>query len=75
MTVMREMALNLLLRFFKRSEGAALVEFAILLPVFVLAFFTIVEFSRTFFSYQGAVVGVRDAARAESSRGPPCGAC
>lgn len=49
--------------FRKKEEGVALVEFAIFLPLFVLSFFVIVEFSRTFFSYQGAVAGVRDAAR------------
>ncbi|MEO9825649.1 MAG: TadE/TadG family type IV pilus assembly protein [Paracoccaceae bacterium] len=49
---------------FRREEsGVALVEFALFLPLFVLAFFVIVEFSRIFFSYQGAIVGVRDAAR------------
>ncbi|MGI9388754.1 MAG: TadE/TadG family type IV pilus assembly protein [Boseongicola sp.] len=53
-----------LVRRFRRDEdGVALVEFAIFLPLFLLSFFVIVEFSRVFFSYQGAVVGVRDAAR------------
>ncbi|NNE79409.1 MAG: pilus assembly protein [Silicimonas sp.] len=50
-------------RFRRQEDGVALVEFAIFLPLFVFSFFVIVEFSRTFFSYQGAVVGVRDAAR------------
>jgi TadE-like protein len=51
-------------RFFREEEdGVALVEFAIFLPLFVLAFAVIVEFSRIFFSFQGAVVGVRDATR------------
>lgn len=49
--------------FRNRDDGAAMVEFAIILPIFCLAFFTVVEFSRLFFSYQGAVSGVRDAAR------------
>lgn len=49
---------------FRRDEsGVALVEFAIFLPLFVLSFFVVVEFSRIFFSYQGAIVGVRDASR------------
>ena len=49
---------------FRRDEsGVALVEFGIFLPLFLLSFFVIVEFSRIFFSYQGAVVGVRDATR------------
>lgn len=50
-------------RLFRREDGVALVEFALFLPVFLLAFFVIVEFGRTFFSYQGAVSGVRDATR------------
>ena len=50
-------------RFYKDEGGVALVEFAIFLPIFVLSFFVIVEFSRVFFSYQGALTGVRDAAR------------
>lgn len=50
-------------KFRREEEGVALVEFALLLPVMLLAFFTIVEFTRVFFSYQGAIVGVRDAAR------------
>ena len=50
-------------RFVRKEDGVALVEFAIFLPLFLLTFFVIVEFSRVFFSYQGAVTGVRDAAR------------
>ena len=50
-------------RFRKDEQGVALVEFAIFLPIFLLAFFVIVEFGRTFFNYQGAVAGVRDATR------------
>jgi Flp pilus assembly protein TadG len=49
--------------FVRREDGVALVEFALFLPVFLLSIFVIVEFSRTFFSYQGAIAGVRDAAR------------
>ena len=50
-------------RFGRREDGVALVEFALFLPIFLLAFFVIVEFGRTFFSYQGALAGVRDATR------------
>ena len=50
-------------RFYRDESGVALVEFAIFLPLFLLAFFVIVEFSRVFFAYQGAMTGVRDAAR------------
>lgn len=54
---------ELLHNFRKDTSGVALVEFAIFLPIFVLALAVVVEGSRIFFSYQGAVVGVRDAAR------------
>ena len=57
------MTKNRVKNFLRDENGVALVEFAIFLPVFVLAFFVIVEFARTFFSYQGALVGVRDATR------------
>jgi Flp pilus assembly protein TadG len=55
--------ISALRRFGRRDDGVALVEFAIFLPIFLLAFFVIVEFGRTFFNYQGAVSGVRDATR------------
>ncbi|WP_298359521.1 TadE/TadG family type IV pilus assembly protein [uncultured Litoreibacter sp.] len=49
---------------FRRSEdGAALVEFGLLLPVFLLMFALAVEGSRTFWAYQTAIAGVRDASR------------
>ncbi|WP_281842653.1 TadE/TadG family type IV pilus assembly protein [Sinisalibacter aestuarii] len=49
---------------FRRDErGAALVEFAIALPLVLVVFATIVEGSRLFWSYQATVAGVRDAAR------------
>jgi Flp pilus assembly pilin Flp len=58
-----EKAFTYLDRFRRDESGVALVEFAIFLPLFLLSFFVIVEFSRIFFSYQGAIVGVRDASR------------
>ena len=58
-----EKALTYLDRFRREESGVALVEFAIFLPLFLLSFFVIVEFSRIFFSYQGAIAGVRDASR------------
>ncbi|AZQ67195.1 pilus assembly protein [Silicimonas algicola] len=63
-----------LIKFRRSEDGVALVEFALLLPVFLLAFFVIVEFTRLFFSYQGAIVGVRDAARymARTTNGDIC---
>lgn len=60
---MRFSPFHMIRKFTRREDGVALVEFALFLPLFVLAFFVIVEFARSFFSYQGAVVGVRDAAR------------
>ena len=58
-------------RFRRDENGVALVEFALFLPIFVLSFFVIVEFSRVFFAYQSAVVGVRDAARYMARVAPP----
>lgn len=60
---MKQSVLTHIRRFRREESGVALVEFALFLPLFVLSFFVIVEFSRIFFSYQGAIVGVRDAAR------------
>jgi Flp pilus assembly protein TadG len=50
-------------RFRADASGAALVEFGVLLPVLLLLFAVIIEGSRTFWSYQAAISGVRDAAR------------
>lgn len=50
-------------QFARKSDGAALVEFAILLPVMLLTFAVIIEGGRLFWSYQSAASGVRDAAR------------
>lgn len=61
-------------QFRKSEDGVALVEFALFLPLFLLSLFVIVEFSRVFFSYQGAIVGVRDAAR-YMARVAPEGIC
>lgn len=64
----------LLSNFRKDTSGVALVEFAIFLPIFLLALAVVVEGSRIFFSYQGAIVGVRDAARymARAAPGDVC---
>lgn len=45
------------------ASGAALVEFAIVLPLMLIIFGVIIEGGRTFWSYQAAISGVRDAAR------------
>lgn len=52
------------LRSLRRSEdGAVLVEFGLTLPIFLLFFAMAIEGSRTFWSYQATISGVRDAAR------------
>lgn len=60
-----------LLQMRRRDDGAALVEFAFVLPVMLLIFAVILEGSRTFWAYQTTIAGVRDAtrfiARAEGS--------
>jgi Flp pilus assembly protein TadG len=50
-------------RFRSNQSGAALVEFAILLPLMFATFALIVEGGRLFWSYQNAITGVRDATR------------
>lgn len=49
--------------FLRDDDGAALVEFGLLLPTLLLFFALTVEGSRTFWSYQAAIAGVRDASR------------
>lgn len=50
-------------RLLRDESGAALVEFAILLPMLLLLFAVIIEGGRLMWSYQSAAAGVRDAAR------------
>jgi TadE-like protein len=50
-------------RFWRREDGAALVEFAISLPLILILAFLSVESMRLFWSYQAAIAGVRDATR------------
>lgn len=47
----------------KNEDGAALVEFAILLPSLLLFLAVSIEGGRTFWAYQSTISGVRDAAR------------
>lgn len=49
--------------FLRRDDGAALVEFGLLFPIFGLVLGLAVEGARTFWSYQTAIAGVRDASR------------
>lgn len=61
---MRILQLHGTLRRLRRdTSGAALVEFAILLPILLVLFGTVVESARTFWTYQTTIAGVRDAAR------------
>jgi hypothetical protein len=53
----------MLARFRSTTSGATVVEFAILMPVMLVCFGTIVEGARIYWNYQSAVSGVRDAAR------------
>lgn len=49
--------------FLRKTSGAALVEFALLLPILLLIFAVMIEGSRTFWAYQAVISGVRDASR------------
>lgn len=50
-------------RFQRAEEGAILVEFALVLPLMLLFFAIMIESAHTFWNYQVAVSGVRDASR------------
>lgn len=50
-------------RFRRDTSGAALVEFAILIPILFATFALIAEGGRLFWSFQNAITGVRDTAR------------
>jgi len=50
-------------KFRHNEDGVALVEFALLFPIMLLIFAVIIEGSRTFWSYQATISGVRDATR------------
>lgn len=50
-------------RFLLSENGAALVEFAMVLPMMLLVFAVIIEGSRMLISYQSAIGSIRDATR------------
>ena len=50
-------------QFWRREDGAVLVEFAVSLPLILILAFLSVESMRLFWSYQAAIAGVRDATR------------
>lgn len=54
---------HLIKRFMRDTGGAALVEFAIVLPIMMLTFAMIIEGSRLMWSYQVTISAVRDATR------------
>jgi Flp pilus assembly pilin Flp len=54
---------SLIARFRDDQRGAALVEFAMVLPIMLIFFGTTVEGARMMWSYQAAASGVRDASR------------
>ena len=57
-------------KFRKDENGAALVEFAMLLPMMVLLFSVIIEGARLLWAYQVAEAGIRDATRYIARRAP-----
>lgn len=58
-------------RFRRTEDGAALVEFAISLPLMLMVAFGTIDAMRLFWSYQNAITGVRDAARYVARVAPP----
>ncbi len=52
------------------DSGVALVEFGLILPLMLLFFALAIEGGRTFWAYQTAIAGVRDAARYVSHATP-----
>lgn len=56
-------------RFFKESSGQALVEFALVLPLFLLLTFGVIEISKIGYSYVTLNNAVRSAARIASVGG------
>jgi Flp pilus assembly pilin Flp len=63
-----------LARLRRDDSGVALVEFGFVLPLMLLIFAMAIEGGRTFWAYQTAVAGVRDATR-YLSRAVPSNAC
>lgn len=49
--------------FARGDDGAAMVEFALVLPMMLIVFAVMVEGSRLLMSYQAAITGVREATR------------
>ncbi|MBD3678495.1 MAG: pilus assembly protein [Rhodobacteraceae bacterium] len=62
---------HIISRFRKDEDGAAMVEFAVLLPMLLLIFAMIIEGGRLMWAYQTVNAGVRDAARYLARVAPP----
>ena len=62
-------------QFLRSNSGAALVEFALLLPLTLVTFALIAEGGRLFWSYQNVITGVRDTARHLGRVAPPRAMC
>lgn len=60
-------------RFLRSEDGTALVEFAIVLPIFLLLFFALIEFGRMGGEYVMADKAMQRAARIAAVRPPACG--
>lgn len=54
----------------KRQQGAAIVEFALILPFLLVLTFTVTELGRAYYQYNVLAKSVREAARYLSSRTP-----
>lgn len=50
-------------RFDREDDGAILLEFALVLPIFLLFIGFSAEFGRVLWSYQSTIAGIRDASR------------
>jgi Flp pilus assembly protein TadG len=50
-------------RFFRRDDGAAMVEMAIVLPLFLLLVFGVIDFGRLLFTSNSMASAVREGAR------------
>lgn len=60
-------------RFAREETGTALVEFAVVMPLFLLILFSLIDFGRLGFEYVMANKAVQMAARIAVARPPACG--
>lgn len=58
--------------FLQREDGTTLVEFAVVLPIFLLLFFGLIDFGRLGFEYVMANKAMQMAARTAVTRPPAC---